>query len=64
VLKTAVKQLKQFEIYEISRFHDVLDPLKETSGGTVDEWITLVFSAINIQNLNEFNRLIKLAENE
>jgi signal transduction histidine kinase len=64
VLQAAVKQLKQFEIYEISRFHEVLDPLKETSGGTVDEWITLVFSAINIQNLDEYNRLVKLAENE
>jgi len=63
-LKEAVKLVKEFEIYEISRFHEVLDPLKETSGSTVNEWISLIFNAINIQNLDEFNRLIKLAENE
>ncbi len=63
ILKNAVKQVKGFEIFEISRFHEVLDPLKETSGKTVNEWISLIFNAINIQNLDEFNRLIKLAEN-
>ena len=64
LLKQVVKQVKEFEIYEISRFHEVLDPLKETSGNTVNEWISLIFNAINIQNTDEFNRLIKLAENE
>jgi len=63
-LQAVVKQLKQFEIYEISHFHEVLDPMKETSGSAVNEWISLLFSAINIQNRDEFNRLIKLAENE
>jgi len=64
LLKQVVKQVKEFEIYEISRFHEVLDPLKETSGNTVNEWISLIFNAINIQNTDEFNRLTKLAENE
>ncbi len=64
LLKQVVKQVKEFEIYEISRFHEVLDPLKETSGNIVNEWISLIFNAINIQNTDEFNRLTKLAENE
>ena len=64
VLKEVVKQVKEFEIYEISRFHEALDPLKETSGSTVNDWISLLFSAINVQNMDEYNRLINLAENE
>ncbi|MFZ4707491.1 MAG: sensor histidine kinase [Bacteroidales bacterium] len=64
VLKEVVKQIKDFEIYEISRFHEVLDPLKENYGDTVNDWISLLFSAINIQNMDEYNRLINLAENE
>jgi hypothetical protein len=64
VLKAVVKQMKEFEIFEISRFHEILDPLKETSGKAVNDWITLVFRAINIQNVDEFKRLTDLAENE
>jgi len=64
VLKEVVKQIKDFKIFEISRFHEVLDPLKETAGTSVNEWISLLFSAINIQNIDEYKRLIKLAENE
>lgn len=63
MLKTAVKQMKEFEIYEISRFHEVLDPIRETSGSAVNDWISLLFSAIYIQNAELFDRLIKLAEN-
>jgi len=64
VLKTAVKQMKEFEIYEISRFHELLDPLRETSGADVNDWITLIFSAVYIQNTDLLDSLIKLAENE
>ena len=63
VLKKVVEQVKEFEIFEISRFHEILDPLKETSGSTVNDWISLLFGAINVQNQVEFNRLINLAEN-
>ena len=62
-LKEVVKQVKEFEIYEISRFHEILDPLKDTSGSVVNEWISLMFGTINVQNIDEFNRLINLAEN-
>lgn len=64
VLKTAVKQMKEFEIYEISRFHEVLDPLKDTSGSAVNGWISLLYGAIYIQNTDLFGRLIMLVENE
>ena len=64
VLKEVVEQVKEFKIYEISRFHEKLDPLKETSGSTVNEWISLLFSTIYVQNIDEFNRLINLVENE
>jgi hypothetical protein len=64
ILKAVVKQMKACEIFEISRFHEILDPLKETSGKAVNDWITLVFNAINIQNIDEFNRLTDLAKNE
>jgi signal transduction histidine kinase len=64
VMKAVVKQIKEFEIFEISRFHEILDPLKETSGKAVNDWITLVFRAINIQNIDEFKSLTDLAENE
>ena len=64
VLKEVVKKLKEFKIYEISRFHETLDPLKETSESAVNEWISLLFSTIYVQNMDEFNRLIILAENE
>ena len=64
VLKEVVKQVKEFKIYEISRFHEKLDLLKETSGSTVNEWISLLFSTIYVQNIDEFNRLINLVENE
>jgi len=63
VLKEAVNQVKEFEIFEISRFHEILDPLRDTSGGDVNDWITLIFSAVYIQNTDELDRLIKLAEN-
>lgn len=63
MLKTAVKQMKEFEIYEISRFHELLDPLRETAEGAVVDWITLIFSAVNIQNADLLESLIKLAEN-
>ena len=63
VLKKVVKHIKEFEIFEISRFHETLDPLKETSGSAVNDWISLLFSTIYIQNIDEFNRLINLAEN-
>jgi hypothetical protein len=58
LLKEVVKQVNDFEIFEISRFHEVLDPLKETSGSMVNEWISLIFSAIYIQNMDEYTRLI------
>lgn len=64
LLKTAVKQINEFEIYEISRFHEILDPLKETSSKSVNEWIYTLYGAIYIQNNDLFNHLIKLAENE
>lgn len=64
VLHEVVIKLKDFKIYEISRFHEVLDPLKETSGSSVNEWISLLFCTIYVQNLDEYNRLINLAENE
>jgi signal transduction histidine kinase len=63
VLKTVVNKIREFEIYEISRFHEVLDPLKETSGTTVNKWISLLYGAIYIQNTDLFDSLIKLAEN-
>ena len=63
ILKKIVEQVKEFEIFEISRFHEILDPLKETSGSTVNDWISMLFGAINVQNQVEFNRLINLAEN-
>ncbi|GEM_PF-2614291 len=63
VLKEVVKQVKEFKIYEISRFHEILDPLKEVSGSAVNDWISLLFGTIYVQNIDEFNRLIKLAEN-
>ena len=63
VLKEVVKQLKGFKIYEISRFHEALDPLKETTGSAVNEWISQLFSTIYVQNMDEFNRLINIAEN-
>lgn len=63
LLKMVVKQVKEFEMYEISRFHEVLDPLKETSGTTVNDWISLLYGAINIQNTELFDSLIKFAEN-
>jgi len=59
-----VNQIKDFKIFEISRFHEVLDPLKETAGTDVNEWISLLFNAINIQNIDEYKRLINLSENE
>ncbi len=64
ILKQAVKQIKNFKIFEISRFHEVLDPLKETAGYNINEWISGLFCAINIQNMQEYNRLINLVENE
>jgi hypothetical protein len=63
ILKKVVEKVKKFEIFEISRFHEILDPLKETSGSTVNDWISVLFGAINVQNQVEFNRLINLAEN-
>ncbi len=63
VLKEAVNQVKEFEIFEISRFHEILDPLREPSGVDVNDWITLIFIAVYIQNTDELDRLIKLAEN-
>jgi len=64
ILKQAVKQLKDFKIFEISRFHETLDPLKVTTGSNVNEWISRLFSAINIHNIEEYNHLINLIENE
>lgn len=64
VLNAVVKQIQDFKIFEISRFHEVLDPLKETAGSNVNEWISSLFNAINIQNMDEYKRLINLAENE
>jgi hypothetical protein len=63
VLKHVVSEVKGFKIYEISRFHEVLDPLKETSGSTVNDWISQLYNAIYVQNIDEFNRLINSAEN-
>lgn len=63
VLKEAVKKVREFEIYEISGFHEALDPLKEMAGEAVKDWISNLFSAIYIQNKDEFDRLIKQAEN-
>lgn len=63
-LKEVVSKMKEFRIFEISRFHEVLDPLKATGGSNVNEWISRLFSAINIQNVDEYNRLINLVENE
>lgn len=63
LLQEVVKQVKEFKIYEISRFHEVLDPLKETSGSTMNDWISLLFCAIYTQNLDEYKRLINLSEN-
>ena len=62
-LKEVLKQVKEFEIFEISRFHEILDPLKEASGSTVNDWISGLFGAIYVQNRVEFDRLINLAEN-
>jgi len=63
-LKEVVEKLKAFKIFEISRFHEVLDPLKTTAGSNINEWISQLFSAINIQNESEYNRLTNLVENE
>jgi len=63
-LKEVVPSLKACELYEISRFHEILDSLKESPETDVNQWVSLVFSAVYAQNKNEFNRLIKLAENE
>lgn len=63
-LKEVVSKMKDFKIFEISRFHEVLDPLKATAGSNINEWISRLFSAINIQNVEEYNRLINLVENE
>jgi signal transduction histidine kinase len=63
-LKEVVNKMKEFRIFEISRFHEVLDPLKATAGSNVNEWISRLFSAINIQNIDEYNRLINLVEDE
>lgn len=63
-LKEVVSKMKEFRIFEISRFHEVLDPLKATAGSHVNEWISRLFSAINIQNVDEYNRLINLVEDE
>ena len=62
-LKEVMKQVKEFEIFEISRFHQLLDPLKEVSGSTVNDWISRLFGAIYVQNRVELDRLINLAEN-
>ncbi len=64
VVKAVTKKVNEFEIYEISRFREVLDPLKETSGSAVNEWISRIFYAINMQNKDEYKRLINFAENE
>lgn len=64
VLKDVVKQIKDIKIFEISRFHEILDPIKPKAGSAVTEWISLLFNAINVQNIQEYNRLINLAENE
>jgi hypothetical protein len=64
VLESVVIQIKDFKIFEISRFHEVLDPLKETAGTNINEWISLLYNAINTQNVDEYKRLINLAENE
>ena len=63
VLKQVVLQVRGFKIYEISRFHEILDPLKETSGSTVNDWVSQLYNAIYVQNIDEFNRLINSAEN-
>ncbi|MCF8367340.1 MAG: tetratricopeptide repeat-containing sensor histidine kinase [Bacteroidales bacterium] len=63
-LKEVVKKMKEFKIFEISRFRYVLDPLKGTNESNVNEWISRLISAINIQNEAEYNRLINLIENE
>jgi signal transduction histidine kinase len=63
-LKEVVSKMKAFKIFEISRFHDVLDPVKATAGSNTNEWISRLFGAINMQNVDEYNRLINLMENE
>ncbi len=63
-IKEVVKKIKGIKIFEISRFQEILDPLKATSGIAVNEWISHLFSAIFVQNVNEYNRLINLPENE
>ncbi|MDD2965524.1 MAG: HAMP domain-containing sensor histidine kinase [Bacteroidales bacterium] len=63
-LKEVVNKMKAFKIFEISRFHEVLDPLKATAGSNINEWISCLFRAINIQNEAEYNRLINLMDDE
>lgn len=63
-LKEVVNKIKEFRIFEISRFHEILDPLKDTSEVAVNEWISRLFYAINIQNVDEYNRLLTLEEDE
>lgn len=64
IVKSIVKKVIEFELYEISRYREVLDPLKKASGGAVGEWISRLFNAINMQNKDEYKRLINLAEYE
>lgn len=63
-LKEVVDKMKDFKIFEISRFRDVLDPLKATAGSNTGEWISRLLIAINIQNVDEYNRLINLVGDE
>ena len=63
-LKRVVNKMKEFRIFEISRFHEVLDPIKASAESNINEWISMLFSAINIQNIEEYNRLINLVEDE
>lgn len=64
IIKSVLAQVKECEVYEISRFHEVIDPLRETCGTAVNDWISLVFNAVYTQNTTELERLIKLTENE